>query len=161
AKTETVQSVSRADGAEVVSTITSEGALLSASSGKKAKDATGGLLCKIGKRGTLVIKDFTSILSMGREIRNSLLAAFREIHDGRWSRNVGSDGGRTISWEGRIVVTAACTTAWDQAHAVVATMGDRFVLIRPDSHKGRAEGGTKAMRNTGGEMKIRAELAAA
>jgi hypothetical protein len=161
AKTETVQSVSRLDGAEVVSTITSEGALLSASSGKKARDATGGLLRKLGKRGILVVKDFTSILSMGREIRNSLLAAFREIHDGRWSRNVGSDGGRTITWEGRIVVIAACTTAWDQAHTVVSTMGDRFVLIRPNSREGRAEGGTKAMRNTGDETKMRAELAAA
>jgi hypothetical protein len=43
AKTETVQSVSRISGAEIISTITSEGALLSASSGRKARDATGGV----------------------------------------------------------------------------------------------------------------------
>jgi hypothetical protein len=159
AKTETVQSISLTDGAVIVSTITSEGALLSASSGRKAKDATGGLLRKMGKRGILGIKDFTSILSMGREIRNQVLAALREIHDGRWVRNVGTEGGRTLEWEGRIVVIAACTTAWDQAHSVVATMGDRFVSIRPDSRQGRNESGKKAMCNTGAETTIRAELA--
>ena len=40
-------------------------------------------------------------------------------------------------------------------------MGDRFVLIRSDSHKGRIKSGLKAMRNTGNEAKMREELAAA
>ena len=61
AKTETVQATSGL-GACVVSTITSEGALLSASPRKsRARTATGGLLRQIGKRGILAIKDFTSI----------------------------------------------------------------------------------------------------
>jgi hypothetical protein len=131
AKTETVQSVSAIEGAAVVSTITSEGGLLSATPRKtRGKNATGGLLRKIGERGLLVIKDFTSILSAGREVRAPMLAALREIHDGKWVRNVGTDGGQTLTWEGRIVVIGACTTAWDQAHGVISIMGDRFVLIR-------------------------------
>ena len=135
AKTETVQALDGV-GAIVTSTITGEGALLSATPRReRAKDATGGLLRKIGDRGVLVIKDVTSILSMNRDIRAKVLAALREIYDGRWYRNVGTDGGRTLDWKGRIVVIGAVTTAWDTAHAVIATMGDRFVLVRIDSTK--------------------------
>jgi hypothetical protein len=159
AKTETAQATSGI-GAQVVSTITSDAALLSASPRKqRAKDATGGLLRKIGDRGCLTIKDFTSILSTHREARTTILAALREIHDGHWVRNVGSDGGQTLSWKGRVVVIAACTTAIDQAHSVIATMGDRFVLIRSNSRTGRITGGKRAMRNTGAETQMRKEMA--
>jgi hypothetical protein len=71
AKTETVQALAGA-GAFVTSTIASEGALLSASPRKQRhQKATGGLLRKIGDHGTLVIKDFTSILSADRNTRAS------------------------------------------------------------------------------------------
>jgi hypothetical protein len=160
AKTETVQSVSAVPGAHVISTITSEGALLSATSKRaRNKDATGGLLLKIGTRGILVIKDFTSILSIDRNVRTGILSALREVHDGRWERNVGTDGGRTLSWTGRLVIIGACTTAWDQAHGVVSTMGDRFVLIRSSSRTGRTAAGTRAIKNTGTETEMRKEMA--
>ncbi len=159
AKTETVQSVSGL-GAHVVSTIASEGALLSATSkGQREKNATGGLLRVIGERGILVIKDFTSIISTNRDVRTTILAALREIYDGQWVRNVGTGGGRTLKWNGRIVVIGACTTAWDAAHAVVSSMGDRFILIRPNSRIGRAKSGLQAIRNTGNETAMRKEMA--
>jgi hypothetical protein len=159
AKTETVCSLSAA-GALITSTITSDGALLSASPRReRAKDATGGLLQRLGASGMLVIKDVTSILSMDRNTRAGVLAALREIHDGRWERNVGTDGGRTLTWTGRIAVLGACTTAWDRAHDVVASMGDRFVVLRVDSSVGRQTAGYKAMANTGDELRMRAALA--
>jgi hypothetical protein len=161
AKTETVQALAGA-GAHVTSTIASEGALLSASPRKQRhQKATGGLLRKIGDRGTLVIKDFTSILSAARETRGMVLAAIREVYDGKWERNVGTDGGQTLTWTGRIVIVAAVTTAWDAAHAVVATMGDRFALLRLRTSAGRRQAGRGAIRNTGGEVGMRQELAAA
>jgi hypothetical protein len=161
AKTEIVQATSGIN-ARVVSTISSIGALLSASSRKeRTKGATGGLLREVGARGLLAIKDFTSILSTDRNVRTSILAALREIYDGHWVRDVGTDGGRKIEWKGRVVVIGACTTAWDQAHAVVASMGDRFVCIRPDSGIGRIEGGGHAIRNTGKEVEMRREMAEA
>src|SRR6476660_4284413 len=126
---------------------------------QKSVDATGGMIRKIGEHGTLVVKDFTSILSAARETRGMVLAAIREIYDGRWERNVGSDGGQTLTWTGRIVIVAAVTTAWDAAHAVVATMGDRFALLRMRTHAGRQEAGRGAVRNTGGEVGMRQELA--
>jgi hypothetical protein len=161
AKTETVQALAGC-GAHVTSTIASEGALLSGSPKReRTTDATGGLLRKIGESGILVIKDVTSILSANREVRGTVLAALREVYDGRWERNVGVDGGKTLTWTGRIAVIGAVTTAWDMAHAVISTMGDRFVLIRADSHKGRTAAGRRAIANTGNETIMRREMAMA
>lgn len=104
-------------------------------------------------------KDFTSILSLDRNVRAGVLAALREVYDGRWERNVGVDGGRTLTWEGRITLVAAVTTAWDEAHGAVAAMGDRFVLVR--THSDDAETGRQAIRNIGKETQMRTELAEA
>jgi hypothetical protein len=159
AKTETVQAL---DGiqATITSTISSLGALLSATPKReKTKDSTGGLLRKIGGRGVLVIKDVTSILSMSGMMRAEVLGALREVYDGRWSRNVGTDGGRTLEWTGRIVVIGAVTTSWDQAHDAISSMGDRFVLLRMDSTTGRVVAGRRAIGNTGSEILMREELA--
>ena len=161
AKTETVQALDGV-GATITSTISSTGALLSATSTKeKTKDATGGLLRKMGPTGKLVIKDVTSILSMDRNARAEVLGAFREVYDGRWERNVGTDGGRSLEWRGRLIVIGAVTTAWDRAHDVIASMGDRFVLIRMDSTLNRQAAGRKAIGNTGHENRMRTELAEA
>lgn len=161
AKTETVQALDGA-GAIITSTVSSEGALLSATPRReRANDATGGLLRKLEPRGVLVIKDVTSILSMNADSRAQVLGAFREVYDGRWSRNVGTDGGRTLDWAGRIAVVGAVTTAWDKAHAAIASMGDRFVLVRMDSTTGRQAAGRRAIGNTGSEDDMRRELAGA
>ena len=145
-----------------MSTIASQGALLSATARReRSADASGGLLRQIGQQGVLVIKDVTSILSMGRELRAEVMAALREIYDGRWVRTVGTDGGRTLEWHGRIAVIGAVTTAWDTAHAVIATMGDRFVLAAHGFHQERISAGRRAIANTGSEDKMRAELATA
>jgi hypothetical protein len=159
AKTETVAPLTGA-GAVTVSTITGEAALLSGTPAKsRAKDATGGLLRKIGPSGLLVVKDFTSILSMNRDTRALVLAALREIYDGHWTRNVGTDGGFTLTWRGRLVVIGAVTTAWDAAHQVVSTMGDRFVLVRLRTGDHRRAAGLQSMANVGAEVKMRSHLA--
>src|SRR5215469_14095234 len=104
-------------GALVTSTIASEGALLSATA--RGTHATGGLLVRLGQRGVLVIKDMGTLLSMDIRARGVVFAALREIYDGRWERNVGIGGGRTLTWAGRIAVVGASTTAWDSAHSVI------------------------------------------
>jgi hypothetical protein len=114
-KTEVIQSLAGA-GAIVTSTITSEGALLSATKSKnKFNKGTGGLLKLLGDQGILVIKDFTSIISMHSNIRQTILAALREIHDGFWQRNVGNEGGQTLTYRGRACIIAGVTTAWASA----------------------------------------------
>lgn len=163
AKTETIMGLySDRRGVVMVSTITGEAALLSGTSEKdRAPDASGGLLRKVGDRGLMIIKDVTTIISMSRESRAQVLAALREIYDGKWNREVGTEGGRTLSWEGNLVVIGAVTTAWDAAHAVISSMGDRFVLIRIDSTENRREAGLQALRNVSHEKQMRAELAEA
>lgn len=159
AKTETVQSLSGV-GAVAVSTIASEGALLSATSKKeRSKEATGGLLRQVGSRGLLVVKDVTSILSMNKDQRQAVLGALREVYDGQWTRTVGTDGGRTLEWSGRLGLVGAVTTKWDTAHSVIAACGDRFVLVRADSTVGRQAAGRRAIGNTGDEVRMRTELA--
>jgi hypothetical protein len=159
-KTETIQPLAAA-GAVMASSISSEGALLSATSKREQTEtATGGLLRTIGDKGILVLKDFTTILSMGNDARNQVLAALREIYDGRWTRNVGTDGGQTLEWAGRLVLIGAVTTAWDSAHTVVSEMGDRFLLVRLDSTTGRVASSRQALSNVGNEIEMRHQLAA-
>jgi hypothetical protein len=158
AKTETLMPLEGA-GAVVISTITGEAALLSGTPEKeKAKKATGGLLREIGSNGLLVIKDVTSILTMNRDTRAAVLAALREIYDGKWSRRIGAEGGRSLDWTGRLVVIGAVTTAWDAAYQVISTMGDRFVLVRLRSENHRRAAGRQAMANVSCETSMREEL---
>jgi hypothetical protein len=160
AKTETIITLRNCVGAVIVSTVTSTGALLSGTSKQqRTKDATGGLLKRLEPHGIMVLKDMTSILSLNTNVRGEILAALREIYDGYWSRNIGTDGGRTLTWQGRIAVVAAVTTVWDQAHGVVSAMGDRFVLLRIDSTTNRLSSGRRAIDNTGHEEQMRDELA--
>lgn len=160
AKTETVIAAAGA-GAYIESSISGEAALLSATPEKEIQaGATGGLLVKVGKRGIIVFKDFTTILTMSRDARDAVLSALREVYDGEWTRTVGTGGGLTITWTGRLVLIGAVTTAWDSAHKVNASMGPRFVLVRTDSagKEARRAAGRQAMANTGAEKQMQDEL---
>jgi primase-polymerase (primpol)-like protein len=143
--------------AHMVSTLT-EAALLSGTSRReKAKDSTGGLLRTVGEFGIIVLKDFTSILSMHREQRASTIAALREIYDGSWVRNVGTDGGRTLEWHGKVGLIAGCTEVYDRAHGVIGAMGDRFLVHRPPTPLAR-EVAERSLEVAGHEAEMRHEL---
>ncbi len=108
-----------------------EAALLSGTPKKERdKGATGGLLREIGAFGIILMKDFTSVLSMPREAQRAVLAALREIYDGRWTRRLGAGGGMSLDWKGKVGLMAACTHAIDSAHVVTSTMGERFIQYR-------------------------------
>lgn len=111
-----------------------EAALLSGS-GKKERNhkSTGGLLRQIGEHGMIVAKDFTSVLSMGRDPRAAVLAALREIYDGKWVRHLGNDGGQEILWEGQVGFLGAVTDIIDSHHSVISMLGDRFIYCRMDN----------------------------
>jgi DNA-binding MarR family transcriptional regulator len=106
--------------------------------------------------GLLVIKDFTSVLSMHRDSRARVISALREVHDGYWVRDVGTDGGMRIPWQGRVVIVACCTSAWDSHREVVAQMGDRFVVVR--NRIDRDQAGQQAVGNVGSEGEMRYQL---
>lgn len=161
AKTETVITLDHCPRVVKVSTLTTEAALLSATSkDEHDTEATGGILRELGDSGILVFKDVTSILSMNPSTRAPILAALREIYDGEWHRGKGTDGGSRLHWSGRASFIGAVTTAWDKHHAVVAEMGDRFVLLRIDStdNEARLANGKQAIANTGDEQHMHDEL---
>lgn len=129
-KTQVLASLSKRPDVHTASTLT-EASLLSGTPNKeKAEEARGGLLREIGAYGIILLKDFTSTLSMPHEARRATLAALREIYDGNWTRRLGVDGGTTLSWEGKIGIIAGCTQAIDSHHAVMSAMGERFLLYR-------------------------------
>lgn len=159
AKTETLSALDGVRGLLITSTIHSEGALLSGSSQKEwDRGATGGLLIRAGAKGVIVLKDFTTMLSMNREAQKSVMSALREVYDGRWERNLGVDGGRTLSWKGRITLLGAVTSCWDKHYEVISSMGDRFVVLRLDSKTSRTKAAAQAIANTGQEKTMRTEL---
>jgi hypothetical protein len=104
---------------------------------QQAAGARGGLLQKIGARGFLVLKDFGSILSMRSELKAELLAALREIYDGKWTRVIGADGGRTLQWSGKIGLLFGCTRVYDSYYSVISELGDRFLLCRMEPNEGQ------------------------
>ena len=156
-KTERLTALNGLPDVVLASSITGPAALLSGSRRQeRAADATGGLLRTLPEGGGhLIIKDFTSILEMHRDARAEVLAAFREVYDGQWIRHIGTDGGRTLTWTGRLGLLAGCTTAIDSAHAVMSVMGTRFVLVR--LHSTRDIAGS-ALDHVGREAQMRNEL---
>lgn len=130
-KTETAMALHRLRPVVVASTLSGEAACCPAPPAKdRAEGATGGLLGRVGDHGVLVLKDFTSIISMQRDRRGHILSSLREVFDGAWYRDIGTEGGTRLEWHGKLGVVMASTTAYDRAHAVIAELGDRFVLVR-------------------------------
>ena len=157
-KTEIIQPLARLPDVHPAATLT-EAALLSGTPKRDtAKAAKGGLLREIGEFGIVLHKDFGSVLSMNRESRAAVLAALREVYDGSWTRHVGTDGGRTLSWSGKVGLIAGCTPSIDSHHAVIGSMGERFILYRlpPTDADSQVR---RALAHVGRETTMRAELA--
>ena len=159
-KSEILQALGGLPNVHPVATLT-EPALLSGTTKKdRAADSSGGLLRTIGAQGLILCKDFGSVLSMHRDGRAQVLAALREIYDGSWTRHVGVDGGRALSWSGRVGLVAGCTPTIDRHHAVMGAMGERFILFRL-SAVDAPEQSRRALAHAGKETAMRSELAAA
>jgi energy-coupling factor transporter ATP-binding protein EcfA2 len=159
-KSELLQSLAGLPHVHSAATIT-EAALLSGTP-KRDRDARskGGLLREIGSYGLLLAKDLTSVLSMHSDTRAGLLAALREVYDGSWTRHVGTDGGRTLHWEGKVGLIGGVTETIDRHHGVMSTMGERFILYRLPKVDS-AEQARRSFAHAGREKEMRAELAAA
>jgi len=157
-KSEALISTSRLPDVHATATLT-EPALLSGSSRReRAATAKGGLLRAIGDYGLILCKDLGSVFSMHREQRAAVLAALREVYDGSWTRHVGSDGGQTLSWTGKVGLLAGSTPTIDRHHAVMGTMGERFILFRMPKVEGERQA-RRALRHAGSSREMRAELA--
>jgi hypothetical protein len=162
-KTEILQSFIQLPNVFLVSVLTEASLLSGTKMSERAKDAKGGLLKEIGEFGIVVFKDFTSVLSMNRDSRQTVLAALREIYDGHWTRIVGTDGGTRLAWKGKMALVAGCTPMIDSLHSVISVMGERFIYYRlPEGgDEDVAEQARRAIRNSSQPSEMRAELVSA
>src|SRR5262249_11057337 len=136
AKTEIINSLSRVPHVRAADDISKAGLLSGTPKWQKTPGAKGGLLREIGDRGVLTIKDFSVVLSLRPDARAELLSALRRIYDGEWSRNIGADGGKTISWKGRVGLIFGSTEGYDDYYKAISQLGDRFLICRLDPSPG-------------------------
>jgi DNA-binding transcriptional ArsR family regulator len=131
-KTEILQPLTGLKDVHPVGQVTEAGLLSGSSKQDAPPDATGGLLMEIGigGQGIVLFKDFGSILSLNSEAMKSVLAAFREIYDGSWIRKLGTDGGRSFQWHGKVGAIGGVTEDIERHHSVMSTLGERFLLYR-------------------------------
>jgi len=156
-KTEILDSLLELPDMHSAGTLTEAALLTGVPRREHAANASGGLLRAIGEFGFIVLKDLTSTLSMGREARSLLLAALREIHDGAWTRHFGTDGGKALHWKGKCALIGGCTPIIDEHHAVMASMGERFLLCRLPEVDTRAQA-QQALEHLGKEVEMRCEM---
>ena len=98
---------------------------------------------------------------MHTETKAETLAALREVYDGSWTRHLGSDGGRTLQWKGKVGLITAATGVINSHYAVIGAMGDRFLFSRLAPTQGRAQF-NRALDHVGDATKqMRTELAEA
>jgi hypothetical protein len=159
AKTEILNSISLLPKVVQAATLTPAG-LLSGTPKKQREHGTkGGLLNQIGDFGIIALKDFGSILSMRPDTKPEVLAALREIYDGEWTRHLGTDGGRTLHWKGKIGLLFGSTSVIDSHYTVIGAMGDRFLMTRLSPVDGQFKQALKHIGAATGQM--RRELAEA
>jgi hypothetical protein len=161
AKTEILNATSLLPNVVPAATVTPAGLLSGTPKKQHEKGARGGLLRQIGDFGVIVLKDFGSILGMHAETKAETLAALREVYDGAWTRHLGTDGGRTLAWQGKIGLIFAATEVIDAHHSVIGSMGDRFLLSRLAPAAGKLQF-PRALNHVGATTKqMRQELAEA
>ncbi len=112
------------------------------------------LLPKLNDK-TLVLKDFTTVLSMRSEQQQEILAQLREVYDGSYSKAFGT--GVKIDWQGHVGFMGACTPVYDRHYSVIGSMGDRFLLYRSNT-RDEYHMGMKAIKNVGKETLMRKEI---
>jgi hypothetical protein len=139
-KTKMLKSLLKLPRVVAVGSMKGEASFLSGTSRReKAKDATGGVLNKLGDNGCIAYMDFTTLISKGENVVNEILGALRELFDETYQREVGTEGGRTIEHKGRVNLIAGCTPAIDRAAEVNGEMGQRTLYYRLPKTSGYQE----------------------
>ena len=129
-KTELLLALKGADEVRIIGSLTVAALLSGTVRRDRKKGASGGVLLELGEHGLLVVKDFGAILSLHRDTRAQVLQALRDIYDGLYTRDVGADGGMKLEWQGSVGLVAGATSALDNAHSVLAALGERWLTLR-------------------------------
>jgi hypothetical protein len=125
AKTEILRGFEGYDGAKYVSTMTPTTLVSGIKPKGKMKEPS--LLLQLDGK-VLILKDFTSILSLRNESQQEILGQLREIYDGKYDKFFGN--GKVINWTGHVGFIGACTLAYDKYYSIAGALGERFILYR-------------------------------
>lgn len=154
-KTEPIRALAAMPDAYMLSKLTPQ-TFISGLSGKPRASLLTRL--KEDDKSFIIMKDFTSILSMNRDNQRELLADLREIYDGEIHKDFGS--AVSEHWKGRLGLLCGVTPAMDTARKVNEIMGERFLYYRlPDADRQLLV--TKALKGRGLEDQMRDELSGA
>lgn len=104
---------------------------------------------------TLILKDFTSILSMSKDKRDEILGQLRELYDGELAKKMGNLD-RKITVKCRVGLIACVTPVIDIYHSVMNQLGERFLKIRSDQDADSML--DMCVLNNGRETQMREEL---
>jgi hypothetical protein len=129
-KTEIIRSLSDVPDVFLLSALTPQ----TFASGFERKGVETSLLPKIAGK-TVVMKDFTTVLTMHRDARGEILAQLREIYDGQFSKQWGN--GKSLDWSGKVGLLAGVTGVIDREYALGAILGERFLMYRVKSAPAR------------------------
>lgn len=101
-----------------------------------------------------LLKDFTTVLSMRPDKKAEILAQFREIYDGQFTKSFGT--GITKQWNGKVTILAAVTPILDRYYGIFSTLGERFIQVR--WHRPTKKAGIIARKQQGKEKQINKRL---
>lgn len=120
-----------------ISMLTPNTLLSGAKKGKEGKDPS--LLTRLGRNGVILMKDFTTIISMRDDNRRDILAQIREVYDGELTKETGT--GLSLSWRGKLNFIAGSTSSYYEKQKEIDSMGPRFIMYELDelSNDGRKE----------------------
>lgn len=154
-KTETLLSLSDTWCVEVLSTLTPHTLI----SGSNKSSADPSLIPKLNGK-VLVVKDFTTIMSLPSAEREEIIGILRDAYDGECSKPFGN--GVFRKYKSKFSILAAATPAIESFVESHAAMGERFLRWRnylPTSMYKRKVYVDKAMDNVGKGQEIKAGLA--
>lgn len=109
---------------------------------KGDKQRPSSLLQRIGADGIVLCLDFSTVLAMKSDDRNSVMADMRRIYDGELKKEFGTSDA-VPAWRGRITFAVAVTNEIERHYSVIQSLGARFLTVR--MQRADAEAAIKAM----------------
>lgn len=154
-KSELLMSLAKGKGAHALSSLTPH-TLISGASWKEGQDPS--LLPKLNHK-MLIIKDFTTLLTMNYVVRDEIFGTLRDVYDGNTEKQFGN--GITRKYAVRFGVLAGVTPAIETFNVVHQGLGERFLKFRISGNWDQITEEDKILRalnNIGQEDKMRLEL---
>lgn len=154
-KSELLMSLTKGKGMHALSSLTPH-TLISGASWKEGQDPS--LLPQLQGK-ILIIKDFTTILTMQHMVRDEIFGVLRDVYDGHTEKAFGN--GIKRKYNVRFGVLAGVTPAIEVFNVMHQSLGERFLKFRISGNwdqKSEEDKILRALNNIGREDQMRDEL---